>query len=659
MMRGVIIAKTPARGRGLSALEERRRRGRRVAFCLALAAGSVEALAGISWSLDGATLSVTAPSTYAGKAIQLVWGQADGAWANTNTVCDAVAAGGGTYTCDLKAAGIANGTELHLQTCHRYQVLDKIYQPYTLYIDTGMKDSDVYGVRAGFCLEQELNPTATSAVFKNILGTDRISSEKETIQEGGFTFGFRKAVNDVFQFYWTGKSNTEGTRPDVPEGKMLDIAFTNSVRTLYWTDDGGQRRGDVKSGLDLSPVGRINDYVERTMYVGRRNLSGDSRPGQGWWAYVQFDGNDGELLLDYVPVRDCATGEIGFFDRAAAVPGMVATSGSGSFAVSSSGGDKTGEATGEYIETGFEALSSTITPDRELTFEVEGSVLAVTVPAGLAGEELYLLWDDADMGADPADWAHCEKIGSTARLGRLGVRNGQFIRVAAANRYTELERLHAGSQQCYVDTGIKDTEIYAIRLGFMPTGKSAAFGTFIGAGNNDTSSYEDRRGSFYLAANNESIDSVLWTWRGEKSGSANRPAISTEAINEIVFADGAFTIGGEKQYDIAPGAAGTLGNYTMCVCRSNVDSRMEYGWWAYASFEDEDGTKILDYIPVKRSSDGKVGFYDRVAKTFAASSGTGDFTAGPEKAGTETTAFNSVGAAMKISSISGLVISIH
>jgi hypothetical protein len=49
------------------------------------------------------------------------------------------------------------------------------------------------------------------------------------------------------------------------------------------------------------------------------------------------------------------------------------------------------------------------------------------------------------------------------------------------------------------------------------------------------------------------------------------------------------------------------------------------------SFDSADGGRILDYIPVKRTSDDTVGFWDKVTKRFMASSGTGGFTAGSLK----------------------------
>ena len=80
------------------------------------------------------------------------------------------------------------------------------------------------------------------------------------------------------------------------------------------------------------------------------------------------------------------------------------------------------------------------------------------------------------------------------------------------------------------------------------------------------------------------------------------------------------------------------------------------GWWSHVSFDDGEGNRILDYVPVQRVADGKVGFYDRVASTFVASSGAGDFTAGAVADETPTAAVNSCSAALTVKTIAGLVI---
>ena len=45
-------------------------------------------------------------------------------------------------------------------------------------------------------------------------------------------------------------------------------------------------------------------------------------------------------------------------------------------------------------------------PNRSLGISADKSLLTVTVPSGLAGERLMVLWDDEDRGDDIAAWAN-------------------------------------------------------------------------------------------------------------------------------------------------------------------------------------------------------------------------------------------------------------
>ena len=76
------------------------------------------------------------------------------------------------------------------------------------------------------------------------------------------------------------------------------------------------------------------------------------------------------------------------------------------------------------------------------------------------------------------------------------------------------------------------------------------------------------------------------------------------------------------------------------------------------SFDDASGNRILDYIPVQRVSDGKVGFYDRATLSFVTSSGTDDFTAGTVTDNTPVTAVNSVSAPLQVTKVPGFIITI-
>ena len=80
-----------------------------------------------------------------------------------------------------------------------------------------------------------------------------------------------------------------------------------------------------------------------------------------------------------------------------------------------------------------------------------------------------------------------------------------------------------------------------------------------------------------------------------------------------------------------------------------------YGWWSHVSFDDADGNRILDYIPVKRTVDDAVGFWDRVTKRFVTSFGSGGFTAGSVK-DEPPVLFTTAAGTFRVSTIPGIMI---
>ena len=109
-----------------------------------------------------------------------------------------------------------------------------------------------------------------------------------------------------------------------------------------------------------------------------------------------------------------------------------------------------------------------------------------------------------------------------------------------------------------------------------------------------------------------------------------------------------------------PAGAVATNDTTIVIGAQNSSTQRPYnGWWSHVSFDDKDGNLILDYIPVQRVSDSKVGFYDRASLSFVTSSGTGNFTAGTVTNDTPVVAVNASTPAFKITSISGFIIMIR
>ena len=120
------------------------------------AAVAIGAYADVAYSLNGGMMTITAPSTLAGKGIRILWDAEDkgadpAAWANSTNVVDAVPAAGGTYSIDLAACGITNGQPCRIVTSTRYRLLDMLQMTTTqTYIDTGIIGSNIYGIRFGY-----------------------------------------------------------------------------------------------------------------------------------------------------------------------------------------------------------------------------------------------------------------------------------------------------------------------------------------------------------------------------------------------------------------------------------------------------------------------------------------------------------------------------
>jgi hypothetical protein len=83
-----------------------------------------------------------------------------------------------------------------------------------------------------------------------------------------------------------------------------------------------------------------------------------------------------------------------------------------------------------------------------------------------------------------------------------------------------------------------------------------------------------------------------------------------------------------------------------------------YGWWSHVSFDDADGKRIFDCIPVKRATDDAIGFWDRASKRFLMSSGAGGFTEGPVSDAPQVI-FEKVAQTFVVSTLPGMVIKVR
>lgn len=590
----------------------------------ASAALPMAAYADVAYSIDGNTLTVMASDAYENKGLKLLWDSTDKGdvasdWSNSVVIVDTVPSIGGTYSVDLAALGITNGTPCRIASYSHFARLNMLKQPdYKSYFDTGVKDTEVYGVRFGYYSIYKGTSSSKTTDANNSPCIGSIGSS------GGFVVYANDSSRTSVKYRWRGVVGA--TTPDVKYGstseaadasKLNEFAFTNGVFTLDGEIVASDLGVGVSSGTGNNNIAigtSINNLGYKAMY--------------GYWSHVSFDGADGNKIRDYIPVQRTTDNKVGFFDRV-----------TGSFNVSTGTTFTAVSQTGEMVSGDLQIESETIT---HLGLSAHRSTLTITVPSCFSGERLMVFWDDSDRGDDAAAWAHSATVAEVAlagtysvRMSSLGIKNGQFCRVAAGYNYQPLDMLMQNSYLSYVSTGIRDTEVYGLRFGYYSVAKKANTAPCIG-------SVGISNGGFLVLSDEASRITLATVWRGEwleekptvKYGTSTSDPSDATKVNEFAFTNGVFTIDGSVINDsLGSGLSVGKNGIEMSVGTGSHyrGSNGMYGWWSHVSFDGADGNKILDYIPAKRTSDDVVGFYDRVSKRFMTSSGTGGFTAGSVK----------------------------
>ena len=291
-------------------------------------------------------------------------------------------------------------------------------------------------------------------------------------------------------------------------------------------------------------------------------------------------------------------------------------------------------------------------PDVSLT----GGMLNVTVPEKHIGARLLLVWDDADKGDNPADWANSHEVAAAVPaadthyavdLLSLGITNGQPCRLVTTDQYRMLDKLKMPKSDftdpadgAFLDTGIPDSSCYAVYLGFYGKeswGNNNTFCPFIGSQEADSGFVIGNGGTY-----------GQWWWQCQQKDNAlgkGRPSVSTSSFNNVQLANQTLTVSGSKgtftYTDLPSGSVGQSGKNIFLgswAIRTAGSCRFHFGWWSYVRFEDASGNAILDYIPVQRYGDNAVGFYDRATGKFMTSSGRTAFTTQTSSADTGTAA---------------------
>ena len=555
--------------------------------------------ADVSYRLLGPTLKVTVPADSVGDKVVFVWDSVDRGddianWAHAAVVAESAPEGGAIYRLDLPSLGVTEGAACGLVSIRPYRYLDTLGTFNGAYVLTSVKDTDCYGVSFGFYA------TTKTSDWGYFIGT---------AENNGFVIGNNSA--SAASWNWAYRNGKKSPRPSVRNDSINEVSFHDAQ---FWLN-GSRVQLSQGYSMDAGSVGLSGN----SFCIGR--WLSDGRIQSGWWSHVELKDSDGKNLIEYVPVQG-ADGTAYFYDKVSGAPVKPT---SGTFTA--------GTPTGETLLVALPHRAFVAKDCEPITLSVSDARLAVNVPAYFAGGRLELVWDDVDRGDDPSAWANTEVLASVipagggrvfADLRKLGVKNGQTVSVVALHRFEMLDRVKI-SEASYVDTGVKDSDCTRAAFGFYAEKSdysNTEWGIFIGTYDGNSA---DRTG-FVLSLENGNPEKWYWKACGYRSGT--RPTVSKTTINEAEISQAGFFVNGTTVYSpLVSQAMGTTGN-AIYLGKGSVDYRHQAGWWSHLELAGMDGENVIDYVPVRRTGDGKVGFYDRVGNTFVGPSGTAEMEAG-------------------------------
>ena len=114
------------------------------------------------------------------------------------------------------------------------------------------------------------------------------------------------------------------------------------------------------------------------------------------------------------------------------------------------------------------------------------------------------------------------------------------------------------------------------------------------------------------------------------SGGANAKSLGSASLSRytsIIDCIGAFACYNEASSTVTVGSIPTTSVYIGAINNGGTSAAYTYAKY-YSSQIYDNGVLVRDFVPVKRSSDGSLGFLDRVNNVFYGNSGTGTFSAG-------------------------------
>lgn len=554
-----------------------------------------------SITADATSVTVSVPAGYApGAKLILAYGAGDrgtqfAAWSTTRELAASVPTAGGDFSVSFADLGYPDGNcTVRAFFQSGFEKLDYlIVDASNDYLDLGILDNQIYGIEYGY------TPKGGGSFGKTICALDEGAA--------GTSFRFEGASSTTkFNFCADDTKNNYQYKPAILSAtdKNTVVARNNAITV------NGTKLADYRT----APIGLKGARVR----LNTKNPSTANDHSFGWWYYLKIWGEDGRLLIDFVPVRRTSDNAVGFYNQAEKL--FVTPTGGGAYGA------------GTVVADGAFTDLAAVTPpvlfaSRGIKLAIADNVATVTVPAGVAtGEKLYLVSDAADRGLDVQAWHDAAVLSEsipaaggtfTCSLGEVCSFTENVVRVFAVEDYTRLASLTANEANDYNDTGVLDNLCYGIEYGYQPINGAGLYG--------------------------KTLSSVSGTLRLERAGNGNKPRynycacndsyaqvtftfdLNGSACNDIVFTRHAFFHNGTNRGSCITCPMDKTGTMLRMNNKGLAANDRDSGKWYYLRLFARSGCKLVDYVPAQRA-DGTIGFVDLAGRTFVTPTGGGAYT---------------------------------
>ena len=537
----------------------------------------------------------------ASAVLKLVWDACDrgekfAAWANSAELAAMIPSEGGTFELSRSQYGIGKDATLRVLavTKESYEIRNLV----TLtgdgaYLDTGIADSDCTGVEFGASVQE--------------------GGSWNTIIFGSKNSCWNKSSNKGVSVCKSGQSWKNWYV--VVEGKEVGSSATGNgwaAKNELSIRDGLVAMNGTQFGTEItsSALGTSGS----NLYLGRASDE-DSVILQDWY-YLKLYGSEDRLVRDYVPAKRLSDAAVGFFDKVNET--FSPSSGDQDFVA---GSTKAGELSVYSTAMCSESFTVPMT-----TLAVAGDLLTVTVPTGAADSgRVYVAWDAADCGENPADWANKHEIAGvvtaaggvyTAKISALNIPEDATVRAFVVEGvYRELS-LVSTKDGAYVDTGIRDSNCTGIEFGAAVKEGGSWHTSILGSVN---SRWNSSKKGFTICKNNQSW--MSWSVVVDGTCLGDTPNGNGWATrNDFSFRNGTVMFNGEAVWkDFSASTVGTSGK-TICIGRASDDEMVVDQDWFYVRFYGACDVLLAEFCPAKNMDDNAVGLLDLVSGTFLQSS---------------------------------------